>query len=228
MDLNSSGADVSTLQHTLAGQGEFALEDGVFKGVDIPKILHDVEIKIENKDILGLKNIPEGGETPFDSVTGTLQINTGVIRNEDLLLKAPGFEVAGKGTVMNLADQTWKYDLVVEASEERLQKGEQAYNVGGHRIPIACRGKIADQNCKPDAGKIIAAVGSKQVERELGKFLDKLSGKEQAPAETAPSTEAPAEGAPAGDGENLQPEAAPEPKKDPVEKILDKALDKLF
>lgn len=233
LNLTSTGADVNTLRNTLGGTGELALEDGIFKGVDIPRILKDIEIKIENKDVLGLKNIPQGGETPFDSVTGTLQIKSGVVRNEDLALLAPGFEVAGKGMVMNLADQTWKYDLEVEAVEERIEQEEQSYHVGGHRIPIRCRGKLADKNCKPDAGKIVSAVAAKQVDRELGKFLDKLSGKEEeAPAseESAPVQEgeqgvAKEEAAPS---EAQKTKPAPEEKKDPIDELKDKALEELF
>ena len=240
MNLSSTGGDVNTLRNTLGGQGEFSLTDGILKGVDIPKILRQVEIKIENKDVLGLKNIDKDGETPFDSVTGTLQINSGVVMNQDLALLAPGFEVAGKGMVMNLADQTWKYDMEVEATEERVESGEKAYNVGGHRIPIRCRGKLAAKDCKPDVGKIVSAVAAKQVDRKLEKFLDKLSGKEekapQEPEAAPPGEAAPAEAPPAETEpspaeqpvEETEKPAAKEEKKDPVEELKEKAVKELF
>ncbi len=176
MTLTSSGADINTLRNTLSGKGQFALEDGVMKGIDIAKVLKQVEIKIENKDFGSLTKIDKEGETPFDSVTGTLQINSGVVRNEDLALLAPGFVVNGQGMVMNLQDQTWNYDLEIKADETHVSEGEETYNVGGHRIPIHCSGKLADKDCTPDLAKIVGAVATKQINKKLGGFLDKLTG----------------------------------------------------
>ncbi len=237
LNLSSSGADVNALRNSLSGKGELDLVNGILKGVDIPKILHDVEIKIKNKDVLGLKNLPQGGETPFDSVNGTLDINSGVVSNEDLALLASGFNVAGKGMVMNLADQTWKYDLVVEATEQRLEQGEKTYNVGGERIPIRCRGKLADKNCIPDAGKIVSGFAAKQVERKLGDFLDKLSGKEKSEESTQTTETTPTESeatvpSKSSETESLTTEGEPTPpteeEKDPVEQLKEKAVEELF
>ena len=162
--LNSSGADINTLRNTLSGKGNILFEKGTLIGVDVKGVLHQVEIMLETKNF----GTPDPGEkTEFEKLTATLDIHSGIIDNHDLLMLGEGFSVTGKGMMLNLHDETWKYVLVAKADATHVKQGDKTFNVGGHAIPIKCKGKIADKNCKPDLADIAATVIKKT-------FIDKI------------------------------------------------------
>ncbi len=183
--LASRGADINTLRSTLSGKGNILFEKGTLIGVDVKSVLHQVEIMIETKNF----GTPEKGEkTEFDKLTATLNIHSGIIDNDDLLMLGSGFNVTGKGMLLNLHDETWKYTLIAKADATRVQQGEKTFNIGGHPVPIKCRGKLVDKNCQPDVAAIASTIVQKAV---LDKVFESIGGKK----ETAPSgstTEQPA------------------------------------
>jgi len=236
--LNSSGADTNILKSRLSGTGDIQFKNGVLKGVDIPKALQQVEIMYESKRF---GKIDTAGETKFQSLTATMNIKNGIVDNNDMLMDASGFKVKGEGMMINLNDETWKYNMNVIVDSSSTSAGEERYNLGGYDVMIKCRDKIADKKCVPDIGSMVNAVlkdtAKEKIQEAVGDKLDKLGikipglKKEPAPAAPAPveetqqATEAAPEPAPAP----VQEEAPP---KDPVEELKSKAvkglLDKLF
>ena len=112
-------------------------------------------------------------------------------------MSAAGFKVNGKGMLINLNDETWKYNMNVVVDNSTATKGEEKYNIGGYDILIKCRGKVINKLCMPDIGSMIEAI-FKETTKE--KLLDKLgikipglTPKEEAPKEEAPKEEAPKE-----------------------------------
>lgn len=166
--LNAAGPDTDKLKNSLAGQGNFEVKNGVFQGVDIHGVLQQVELIIESKQPAP---IPTGGATSFESLTGTLDIQNGVIRNKDLLMDGSGFKLGGEGILANLNDLSIKYDMSVSADSERTERGEKTYNLGGYTVPIACRGKISQPSCLPDATAIIRTAATNAVKRQVEKQL---------------------------------------------------------
>jgi uncharacterized protein involved in outer membrane biogenesis len=185
--LTSRGADINTLRNTLSGKGNILFEKGTLIGVDIKNVLHQVEIMIETKNF----GTPDPGEkTEFDQLTATLDINNGIIDNRDLLMLGPGFSVTGKGMLLNLRDETWKYLLIAKADATRVQQGEKTFNIGGHEVPIKCRGKLVEKNCQPDVGAIAATIVKKAV---IDKIFEGIGGKAEAPAPAGSATKEPVE-----------------------------------
>lgn len=206
--LSSTGADVNTLRNTLSGKGKILFEKGTLIGVDIKNVLHQVEIMIETKRF---GDVNPGEKTEFDKLTATLDIHNGIIDNNDLLMLGSGFSVTGKGMLLNLHDETWKYVLVAKADETRVVQGEKTFNIGGHEVPIKCRGKLVEKDCKPDVGAIAETIVKKAV---LDKVFEKIGVKDkqtvpQQPTETTPEQQ------------QTQPQ-------DPLNEIKDKALKDLF
>ena len=152
-------------------------------------------------------------------------------------MAASGFNVTGRGMLINLNDETWKYNLKTEVDAASATSGDERYNLGGYGLAIKCSGKVADKKCIPDVGDIAKAVlkGAVQdkVQEAIGDKLDKLGikipglKKEAAPApqQAAPVTaeQQVAEPAPA-------PEAEPQPAQpvDPVDDLINKGAKKLF
>jgi AsmA protein len=183
----AAGSDVNQLKKTLNGKGMLRFTNGILRGVDVRNMLEQAEIMLESKRIGKIK---KGGETQFDQLTGTFDITSGVVNNQDLLLTAPGFKVPGKGMLVNLNDMTWKYDLKVAVVEASATRGEENYNLGGYEIPIKCRGKVDSKNCVPDLGGLLAAAGEKMVEDKFKDFLNKKLGVGDKQPEQPAGTEA--------------------------------------
>jgi uncharacterized protein involved in outer membrane biogenesis len=207
--LNSSGADINTLRNTLAGSGDILIEKGTLYGVDVRSVLHQVEIMIENKQF----GTPDPGEkTEFDKLTATLDIHNGVIDNHDLLMVGSGYSVTGKGMLLNLNDETWKYILTAKADPTRVKQGEKTYNIGGHEVPIKCKGKIIDKNCKPQLDEIAKVIVKKAV---VDKLFEEIGVKKK-------------ESAPVPDNSGEQQVTPDEPVKNIEEKVIKDIFDKIF
>ena len=219
--VSSSGADINTLRGKLAGKGDILIEKGTLIGVDVKGVLHQVEIMIETKNF----GTPDPGEkTEFDTLTATLDIHNGIIDNHDLLMLGSGFNVTGKGMLLNLHDETWKYTLVAKADATRVQQGEKTFNIGGHEVPIKCKGKIADKSCKPDVEVIAATIVKKAV---VDKLFEEIGIKDKVPLPQGTT-----ESAPEQQGTETSPEQQQTQPKDPVKELQDKVIkdvfDKLF
>lgn len=231
--LNSSGADTNVLKSRLSGNGDIAFNDGVLKGVDIANTLRQLEVMIESKRFSSFNT---KGDTIFNALTATLNIKNGIVDNDDLLMAAPGFNVTGKGMLINLNDETWKYNLKAEVDAASAASGDERYNLGGYGLAIKCSGKVADKKCIPDVGDIAKALlkGAVQdkVQDAIGDKLDKLGikipglKKEAAPA---PQQAAPA---PTPGQQIAEPAPAEEPQQaqpvDPVDDLINKGAKKLF
>lgn len=193
--VSSKGSNTLQLKHGLNGQARFAVTDGILRGIDVRKTLEQAEVLLESKR---LGTVKQGGETRFDQLTGTLNIKNGVIKNNDLLITAPGFKVNGgvnkKDTLGNLRNNSIKYDLSVAVVEDRATRGTENYNIGGYAIPIRCRGSLDDlaSACEPDYGKLLGVAIQKGALDALGDAIGiDLSGQKQSTPETTTKTTQP-------------------------------------
>jgi len=177
--LKGIGGDSEQLKRTLTGSGRFDTRNGIFRGVDAIAVLRAVEQIIECKCPVP---VPKGGETRFSSLGGTINAKNGVLRNEDLVLAGDGFTIRGEGMLANLHDNSVKYDLELAVTEARKEATGGRYNLGGYKVPIACRGKLDKPSCLPDVGQIVSQVvkaeAKKKVEKAVGKKLKDAVGGE--------------------------------------------------
>jgi AsmA protein len=171
--LTGSGVDSKRLTNTLNGQATFAVQNGVFRGVDVPATLRAVEVMIESKAPAPL---PKGGETQFQSLTGTLDVKNGAVFNKDLLLDGNGFKVTGDGMLANLNDMTIKYDAKIGVDAASAERGSSRYNLGDYTVPVRCRGEISGTSCLPDAGEIVKNVAKDAAKKKLQEKLEDAVG----------------------------------------------------
>jgi hypothetical protein len=128
------------------------------------------------------------GETKFEQLSGTLDIDKGIVHNKDMLMTATGFKLTGQGVLANLNNETINYDMAVNVDETKTTRNEKSYNIGGYEIPVKCRGPLSKPDCKPDVGDIAKVLLQKGGEEKLKGLLEKTLGLESAaPAVTAPA-----------------------------------------
>ena len=171
--LKLRGRKTTAMKRSLNGPLKFSVNNGVYRGIDVARMLQQIELMIESKRP---GTLSKGGETRFQSLSGTIKFANGVGSNNDLLLDGSGFRITGKGIVANLHNDTMKYDAEVSVDKGSAQRGESNYNLGGYSVPIRCRGKLGADACKPDAGNIIAEIGKNAVQKEVGKQIEKAIG----------------------------------------------------
>jgi AsmA protein len=194
----------------------------------VAKVLEQVEIMIESKRPMA---IDKGVETPFDTFTSTLAINNGVVNSDDLLITAPGIKITGKGTVINLVNDTLDYNLVASADASSVTQGTERYNIGGYSVPIRCRGQVNGPSCVPDVGEILKVAVQKavqeKVQEKLGDVLQRALG---VPAQSQPEQAQPEQAQPATDPAQTQP-TEPQPAQqpiDPKQELINRALKSIF
>ncbi|NIN61230.1 MAG: AsmA family protein [Gammaproteobacteria bacterium] len=218
-DIRATGKNTGQVKRTLTGKARMEVNKGILRGIDIANVLEQIEVMLESKRYT---QIDSSGNTPFEELSATLDINKGVITNKDLIMLAKGFKVTGEGMLANLNDETIKYNLKTRVDDSRTARGEETFNIGGYGVPIQCRGSFEKPKCLPDADEIAKALFKKSGEDKLKGLLEKKLGLGGDSTETTPAdSTAPAqqqEAAPKQ--ETAEPKSKEEQLKDTVEDVL--------
>ncbi|MFM1896153.1 MAG: hypothetical protein RLZZ385_1227 [Pseudomonadota bacterium] len=204
LTLEASGADTNALKAGLNGSGRIALEDGVLRGVDVASVLNQLETMIRSRRPA---DVQRGEQTAFDSFAATLAINDGVVSSNDMLIRSPGFQVSGRGTVMNLNDNSIAFDLLTSVDAATATRDSQQYDIGGYSLPIACSGTLSAPRCLPDVGEIIRGAVETEVRERVGDLIQRAIGV---------------------DTPQAAPDATTGPSPAPAEQLINRALDRLL
>jgi AsmA protein len=161
--VTSRGKSQRELVGALNGKGNFALQNGVVKGVDLVGML-----KSAATSVVGGKS----GETDFTTAGGTYVITNGILKNNDLAVSAPTLSATGAGTV-DMPKRTLDYKV-------------KAALIGALTVPINVTGPwdaidwnvdfkgIVTENVG-NAGKLVGS-GVKGVGGAAGGVADKVKG----------------------------------------------------
>jgi uncharacterized protein involved in outer membrane biogenesis len=154
---------------SLQGPASFALSKGRINGIDLPAVLGLGEKVLKTRK---LSSPPKGGYTDFDSLTGSLRIERGLVRNEDLLLDGAGFHVTGKGLLADLNRQ--RIDYRAELAVPPEERGNTALAaLTGKVIPVRCVGSLDVSSCKPDLASLLKTALKGVVDNGLGRKIEK-------------------------------------------------------
>lgn len=182
LDLGFQGLSAAEILASLDGEGRFSLNEGALLGVDLKRLI-DEEVTTSR-----LSRIQQafGGETPFQSLSGRIQADAGVLSLPDLRLEAEGFDLSGGGQ-MDLAAGEIAYHLELglgQALSQRLPRALARATDGV--IPLTIAGPISRPMVRVD----LAAIAEGAVQRELqDRLFDRLRPDEEAQSETAPDGE---------------------------------------
>lgn len=173
LDVSAAGRNTAAMKRALSGTARLNVDKGVLVGIDVRKVLAQAEVMLESKR---LGKIERGEETPFDKLSASFDIKNGLVNNHDLLITSPGFKVTGQGMVANLRNNTVKYDMQISVDRSRVTRGQEAYNLGGYSIPVACRGSLQSPSCQPDYDVLLKQAGKQKLQEILNRAL---GGKQQ-------------------------------------------------
>ncbi|MGE5539616.1 MAG: AsmA family protein [Gemmatimonas sp.] len=88
--ISGAGASQRDLIAALNGKGSVKLQNGKIRGLDFLAMLKNVGSAFSSSD---------NQQTEFAAASATYTVTNGIVRNDDLAMNGPGFEVTGKGTV---------------------------------------------------------------------------------------------------------------------------------
>lgn len=235
MDVAATGASSSALINNMNGNAALNGTDVILKGFDLAKMARGlaVEEKLATSVTSLIDGATKGGQTQFDTIKGTSKITNGIANIENMILDGPSSIIKTTG----YADfPKWFINLDNEIMLKDVQDLE----------PFNVKIKGPLNNPSDTFGKNILEdyLGSK-IKRKIGKELPGLLGddvtnklekfgiipKQQAPAPApAPEGQVPANdnvSAPAEQQAPAQEKPATEeqPKKDPLQQILENPND---
>lgn len=171
--LTASGADGDRMKKTVTGGGAFTVRDGAYKGVNLGLLARQGRALLDAARGKGTKSVEGSTQTDFSDLSGTFKVDGGVIRNDDLAMKAPLLRLAGQGTA-DLGSERIDYTLnasLVETSKG--QEGKDREDVDGITVPIRVTGTFDEPRFVPD----LTAVAKERAQVEIDKQKKKLEGK---------------------------------------------------
>jgi len=171
--LSTTGMDIDTIKRTLNGKANFNFRDGKVKGVNIGQMLREANAKIKNKPA------PPKTEnvTDFAEMSGSVTIQNGIVRNDDLDAKSPLLRIQGKGKA-DLPNELINYRVntaIVESNEG--QTGKELEDLKSLIIPIKVSGNLTDPRYSLDLKPVLEARAKKAVEAEKKKIKKRAEKK---------------------------------------------------
>ena len=205
----ATGATDEDLLKTLGGNLDFALTDGVYKGMDVWYEIRRARALIRRKEA-PVRSGPE--ETPIRALELAGKLTDGVLRTDKLSAEIPFLRVSGDATV-DLPKAALNSKLTALVFEKPVFGDDTSLeDLVNMSLPLTVSGPVADPKVGVDLSKMVRAVVTESVRKSLE---DKLREKLGLPG--------PAEETPPADGEQAAP---PPPTEDPVNKLLDRLFKK--
>jgi AsmA protein len=168
--LQTQGQNKNAWLNNLNGDTNFSITNGTIANLDLGKQIYNaLQLVIKH----GMPTQTETNQIHFTTLTGTLQIQHGVINNNDLSLKSDSLQVAGKGTV-DLPQQHLDYRLNVTALGSPFGSDalEMQQKIGGH-IPIKISGTFDNLKIFPDLEEVTKSLGKEQLKEQVQKVIGK-------------------------------------------------------
>ena len=181
--LSGSGATWAALAPTLAGNGDVAITDGAFRTFNI------VQDVLKSANALGVSQIAERPDTPFQRLAAAIEIRDGALHLEEVSLTAGDFGATANGVIgLDTSVNARAWVRVPQRSAAGLAKtaiGQALVGGDGQfSIPILVSGRLPKPEVALDRSAVEDEGGQRLQERAkdaLRKFLDEPQQDGQTP-----------------------------------------------
>jgi len=164
IDITASGKTTQAMKQTLAGKADVRLTDGAIRGVDIAKLINNIQTVL----VRGHQNDPNE-KTEFTEFATTFDIQQGVATSQDLRLLGPLVRMDGSGSI-NIPNETINMRLNPRVVSSLAGQGGD-FDASGLKIPLIVEGPLAKPKVYPD---LTAALQDPEATIQL---VSKFSGK---------------------------------------------------
>ncbi|SRR5579883_159206 len=149
LQVSTSGTDADAIIRNLNGTGHVSLTNGALKGIDIPYLIDNATSLLKHQ----APTHANTNQTPFGSLTGSMNIHNGVVANNDLLLDTSLTQTQGHGQI-DLVQQQINYQL------ETIWKQNPDIT-----IPISISGNLSNPSMKVDASEVVRKMARERLEK---------------------------------------------------------------
>lgn len=167
-NLSGQGTDTDAMVGSLAGDIGFQLLNGAIKGFDLQAALLKLEQQVaafqggETK----VRATPEA-QTKFAELSGNFEVQNGVFRNNDLVMKAPLFRINGGGAI-DVPKSRIDYDLDVNVVDSvEGQGGAALEELEGARVPFKIYGPLNDPSYTLDVASLVEDRAKEEIKKKL-------------------------------------------------------------
>ena len=165
LDVTAEGGSQAEMIGSLGGTGTVRVRDGAVAGFDIDRVASRLDRADTQKELNDLlTKSMAGGQTRIDRLAGTLRIDKGVVRTDDLTATTPSADVTGKGSA-DLAN--WNLDLALGI---RLSGGSRSAGIrpDPHRPAGPPAAHAGRHGAHRQAGTAVASDASRRRAAEAG------------------------------------------------------------
>lgn len=170
VDLKAQGTTSESIRQTLAGSVRLSLQNGVYKGANILKLIQN-GLAILKPDVIPQASTSD--QTLFSKLSASFQISKGIAYNNDLLLVSPYLQVHGQGAI-NLAQE----QLGLQLRGTRVDKNN---NATPPMIPIMVTGSWDNPHFNIDAKTLVADQLKQRAQKLVSDFTNKQGSNAAAP-----------------------------------------------
>lgn len=163
LTFDTQGSSVRDFVERLNGNGEFHLRNGAIRGFNLAQTVREAQAlvqgvqNIRNRDFTAdiRPQAQDGGaRTDFAELSGSAIINSGILSNRDLSLKAPLLTVTGQGTV-DIPNKSVDYRLRPTLIGSIEGEGRAQQTSGELTIPVRVTGTFDTLKFTPDASGVV-------------------------------------------------------------------------
>jgi AsmA protein len=157
---------------SLSGKIDFNVREGALNGVDLWYELRRARALVQ-AEAAPARTGPE--RTLFNTLSGSGNLDKGVLRTDDLSIETDYLRVHGKGT-LDLGTQAVDYNLVATLYKLPPEgAGSELADLKAADIPFTVRGSLDNLTVRPDLKELAKA----RVRQEVNKKLEEKSGELQ-------------------------------------------------
>lgn len=176
LDLTTRGDNTDQFKQNLGGLVSFNVADGAIRGVDIARLLRNIQ------GIITTGKLPEFSEndrTVFSELSGTVNIKQGVATNKDLSMKAPIFRVQGQGEVNLVTSQVNYLARLSVVETTQGQGGPELEALRGVTIPVRLTGPFDNIGYQLDIASIAAEIAKSRAGQTITNKIEEAIGPER-------------------------------------------------
>ena len=137
--LTAEGASIAAMKRSLEGAMSLTFTEGAIAGFNLGRTLRQWQQFSKGRIV----NLEENAATDFTELSGNPVANNGIIRMDDLVLKAPAFRLQGTGVLANLHTDTIDYQAVATVvNTAKGAGGKELAELEGLQLPLKVEGAL--------------------------------------------------------------------------------------
>ncbi|WP_031434303.1 AsmA family protein [Methylomarinum vadi] len=169
--LQAYGNSTAAIKSTLNGNIDFKFSDGVVRGFNLQKMIDNTKALIEGSP---LPSENKNDQTVFSEISGSANINNGLVRNDDLQALSSRLRVDGNGSA-NLVTEQLDYKINAKLIKKATQ--DQPEKVKAIPLILKIGGNFSKPSYTLDIPAMLLEKNKDKIEKKKEEVLQKLDEK---------------------------------------------------